>query len=406
MNTLARLRARVLMAEAEALGLGVAEPAAVAVQRPPAPTLAQVIAATTGAFTPATAATYRSYWRLAIAMLGDRPIDAIGIADLQAVVDAAAARARNHRARSSGRSAREATISALRAVMGRAMAAGISTTNPAAALTKPRRAHSRRRALTDNELSDLIEVIRTLSPDLDLDLLLVRFHLETGARRHGALGLGLLDLDPTRSTVWLDEKDRPREQPVSPSLSDLLQRHVRARTPDRATGSVLRRRDGTPITGRTYDALFARSRSALPWTDRTPLSAHVLRHTAVTAVARIAGYPVAQAFAGHAAPTVTGRYIHATLATFGGPRRGRGRQCRSPPLNRPTTNRVPRSRGGPRARRRTCRRTAGSGRLRPAGHANPAPAQPVAWPWPGTASPPTTRRSGRCRPSSRPAAPR
>ena len=45
------------------------------------------------------------------------------------------------------------------------------------------------------------------------------------------------------------------------------------------------------------------------------MSAHVLRHTAITAIARIAriaGYPVAQAFAGHAPTSVTGRYIHAT----------------------------------------------------------------------------------------------
>jgi len=37
-------------------------------------------------------------------------------------------------------------------------------------------------------------------------------------------------------------------------------------------------------------------------------------HTAITAVGRLAGYPVAQAFAGHAPPSVTGRYLHATLA--------------------------------------------------------------------------------------------
>ncbi|MGH3371974.1 MAG: hypothetical protein ACRDPR_18470 [Nocardioidaceae bacterium] len=40
----------------------------------------------------------------------------------------------------------------------------------------------------------------------------------------------------------------------------------------------------------------------------------MLRHTAITNVARLAGYAIAQAFAGHTPPTVTGRYIHATLA--------------------------------------------------------------------------------------------
>ena len=42
---------------------------------------------------------------------------------------------------------------------------------------------------------------------------------------------------------------------------------------------------------------------------RTPVSAHALRHTDITAVARVAGYPVAQAFAGHAPPSVTGSYM-------------------------------------------------------------------------------------------------
>ena len=39
----------------------------------------------------------------------------------------------------------------------------------------------------------------------------------------------------------------------------------------------------------------------------------MLRHTAITAVGRLAGYPVAQAFAGHAPPSVTGTYLHATI---------------------------------------------------------------------------------------------
>jgi hypothetical protein len=34
--------------------------------------------------------------------------------------------------------------------------------------------------------------------------------------------------------------------------------------------------------------------------------------TRITAIARIGGYPVAQAFAGHASTSVTGRYLHAT----------------------------------------------------------------------------------------------
>ncbi len=81
-----------------------------------------------------------------------------------------------------------------------------------------------------------------------------------------------------------------------------------------ADAAVFRTRSGSPITDRRYDRLFARVRRHLGWDHRIPLTAHVLRHTAITRVGRIAGYPVAQAFAGHAPPTVTGRYLHATLA--------------------------------------------------------------------------------------------
>lgn len=52
----------------------------------------------------------------------------------------------------------------------------------------------------------------------------------------------------------------------------------------------------------------------MPWAARTPVSAHVLRHAAITAIGRIGGYPVALAFAGHTPATVTGRYLHATPA--------------------------------------------------------------------------------------------
>jgi hypothetical protein len=39
----------------------------------------------------------------------------------------------------------------------------------------------------------------------------------------------------------------------------------------------------------------------------------LLRHTATNAIARHAGYPVAQTFAGHTPPHVTGHYLQATI---------------------------------------------------------------------------------------------
>lgn len=101
---------------------------------------------------------------------------------------------------------------------------------------------------------------------------------------------------------------------MSPSLVALLEHHGEQRGAAGLDDPVLRAAHGAPLSARRYDTLFDRARTCLDWADRTPVSAHVLRHTAITAIGRIAGYPVAQAFAGHTPPTVTGRYLHATLA--------------------------------------------------------------------------------------------
>jgi integrase/recombinase XerC len=310
-----QLRARLLLEEARALGLDVADLVAAATGEPKAVTVAAWIDEIAPTFGPSTAATYRPYWRLTTQLLGERYLAELTTADLAAVIDAAAERARVHRPESTGRASRETCIAALRAVYARAVDAGHLTVNPAAALRKPLRTTSRRRALDDRELTDLADAVRAASNDPDLDLLLIRFHLETGARRQGALNLRRRDIDTTRATVWLREKnDTEREQPASPSLVELLGAHAADRGGRGVLDAVFRNRRGEPITGRHYDRLFARARECLGWDDRTPVSAHVLRHTAVTRIGRIAGYPVAQAFAGHAPPTVTGRYLHATLA--------------------------------------------------------------------------------------------
>lgn len=306
------VRARVVLEEARLLGLDLADLLAVADADVAIPTVAELVATIAPTFTTGTAATYRPYWRLMVDLHGDRRLAELDVTALQQVVDAAVERASNNRPGSTGRASAESCIAALRALYQRATAAGLVTVNPARALTKPRRPRPRRRALDEDEQTDLINAIRATSLDPDLDLLIVRFHLETGARRSGALALGRADLDERRATVWLTEKGSAREQPISPTLLTLLERRHAARA--HGDPSVLRRRDGRPVTARDYDRLFARARSLLPWARRTPVSAHVLRHTAITAIAGIGGYPVAQAFAGHAPAGVTDRYVHAGLA--------------------------------------------------------------------------------------------
>jgi len=150
-----RLRAAVLLAEAAALGLALEDLiAAHTTPPPPAPTLTEHINLIAPTFSPGTAATYNSYWRLAAEHLGDRRLTDITIVDLHLVVADAARRAQQRRPGSTGRSSQETCVAALRALFNLAYVAGLIATNPAAALTqaptspepptRPRRPRARR----------------------------------------------------------------------------------------------------------------------------------------------------------------------------------------------------------------------------------------------------------------------
>jgi integrase/recombinase XerC len=162
------LRARVVMAEACELGLSiddlVAAAASLGLHRAPI-TVAEYLDTIAGTFSAGTAATYGTYWRLAIDRFGDRPLGEVSVDDCAAVVAEAACRAHQHRSASDGRSSSENCVSALRALFARAEQAGLIATNPAAAVRKPRRGRSRRRPLEHRELTELIDAIATTSRD-------------------------------------------------------------------------------------------------------------------------------------------------------------------------------------------------------------------------------------------------
>jgi hypothetical protein len=143
------VRARVLVAEATALGLTIEDLVAASSQAPRAssavPTVAEYLAVVSPTFTKGTLRTYRSYWRLAEAQLGDRPIDTVSVDDCEVVLAAAVRRAQRQRPGSDARSPRENCVAALRALFGRAERARLILHNPAANLDKPRRASRGRR---------------------------------------------------------------------------------------------------------------------------------------------------------------------------------------------------------------------------------------------------------------------
>jgi integrase/recombinase XerC len=116
--------------------------------------------------------------------------------------------------------------------------------------------------------------------------------------------------------VWLDEKfSQEREQPLSPSLIERILAHAASRGSTGRGDKVFRTRRGQPISRRRYNTLFDKVQAALLWSAWTPVTAHVLRHTAGTAVERIAGEAIAEAFLGHKPATYTRALIGEVTAT-------------------------------------------------------------------------------------------
>lgn len=246
------------------------------------------------------------YWRLLIAAHGGRHLDELSTDDLADVVAFAGQRAKENRPGSNGRSSEEAATAAIRALYRRAKASRLVGDNPAAELDKPKRLPNSRRALTEDELAEVWGTTARLSRDPELDLLIIRFHTESGARQGGALALTFGDIDEARQTLWLHEKGgKSREQPVSATLLQALLEHGRARGSKAPEDQLLRFKPrkgsaiGRPLSRRRYDGLFSMLRRELAWAQRIRLSGHCLRHTAGTAAERLTSFAVARAFLGH-----------------------------------------------------------------------------------------------------------
>jgi integrase/recombinase XerC len=284
-----------------------ASQAGIGAVRPDSPTVAEYVERVAPRFGDRTRRTYAPYWRLLVAAHGEHHLDELSTDDLADVVALAGRRAKENRPGSNGRSSEEAATAAIRALYRRAKAARLVVENPAAELDKPKRLPNSRRALTEDELAEVWETTARLSRDPDLDLLIVRFHVESGARQGGALALTVGDIDEDRQTLWLHEKGgKSREQAVSATLIGALLDHSRARGARRPEDPLLRFKPrkgsttGRPLSRRRYDGLFSMLRRELPWAQRIKLSGHCLRHTAGTAIERLTSFAVARAFLGHA----------------------------------------------------------------------------------------------------------
>jgi integrase/recombinase XerC len=278
------------------------------------PTFAQYIGRVSEAVSDGTRRVYGSYWARVEDVWGGRRLNEPTPLEIKQLVERVKAERVIRRNSRGGRTAAEHLISALRCLYGFAVADGLidEADNPAKRVPKPRRLASTRRALSEEQVSQVIQAAATTGDDSDLDLLLLRLHIETACRRGGALSLCRVDLDPNQCMVQLHEKgDSIRWQPISPTLTRRLLEHAEERGATQLHDQILRYRSGKPITSRRYDYLWQRLGRHLPWVAVQQVSAHWLRHTTLTWVERTHGYAVARAFAGH-----NGRSDAGTTSTY------------------------------------------------------------------------------------------
>jgi integrase len=280
------------------------------------PTVREYVGKVSAAAAPSTRSLLRPYWDHLIngwppkkgkgpveCAFGDYKLDEVDALDLVAGRNLAMERSRRRANSQGGQSAGEHYVTAARMLFSAAFAAGLITKDPSdpASLKKPRRPPSPREAIPREIVQKLWLAAASGGMDPHLDVLLLRFHLETGARRAGALGLAMKDVNVNRQTVTILEKGMvKREQPVTKALLTALRNHgVQRGAQLNSTDLVLRYRNGTPMTARRYDLLFKRLRKEVP--EAGPISLHYLRHTAITLVERVSSYSVARRFAGHSA---------------------------------------------------------------------------------------------------------
>ena len=274
----------------------------------PCPTHSEFVEAVEVACPPASLRTYQTTFRRLDAAFGVLRLDAVRTADLEQLA-AGIRRAAQARGHEDGSGAVRGFIHGSRFFYRTAMRHGHLVANPAMELTMPPRRRNARRALTEAELADVWTVVGGTGHDPVLDLLLLDLHRETAARRGGAIGLRLRDIDPVRGSFLVREKGgHQREVPAS---GDLLRRvlslaHARgARAPD---DPALRFRDGSPVSRRRYNSIFDRVQRRLPWAANLGVSIHWLRHTTLTDVSNAAGPRIAAAYAGHLDRSVTDIY--------------------------------------------------------------------------------------------------
>jgi site-specific recombinase XerC len=205
--------------------------------------------------------------------------------------------------------------------------------DPSQEIDKPKRIDGTRLALEQAQLDELWAVCTGTGDDPVLDEMIVETILVAGARKEGILNLTLGGLDHAECTIRLDEKNsKVVHQPVPDWFVAKLHAFALDRGASALEDAVFRRRGsagrpGKKIGSRRFDYLFQdRVQARLEWADKEKVTAHTLRHHAISVVERTFGRSVAIAFARHEPEDVNGRYTvarprevaTAVIAIYGG----------------------------------------------------------------------------------------
>lgn len=240
-----------------------------------------------------------------VPFFGDRPVHAIGVADIQSFYDAMDGLSKS--------TVRQMSI-ILHQVFRAAMEDKLIGCNP---MESGRLSYggkvTTREALKQSSIQDIIRQLVRLR---GRDLLLLALLIYTGERRGEALGLRWEDIDfdddmiyvkravsfPTNQPTIGETKSRAgiRAIPLLPELKRIL--------------SAYRKQDGfivgdgdKPLTERSYRRAYERIKKKLELHGAT---AHVFRHTFLTMAVDAVDLKTLQTIAGHASHITTMRYVH------------------------------------------------------------------------------------------------
>ncbi len=239
---------------------------------------------------------------------GERPINQITTGDIQAFL--------NERSHLAEKTLKEMLV-LIRAIFRSAKEDKLILENPAESsrLTIPSSKKTERKALTQDELTDIIRSLGKLSND---DRRLMSLFIFTGMRRGEVLGLRWEDIDAeagwihvVRNAVFPGGKNDAvigtpktekgkRSIPLDPVLWELLQ-------PEETTGYVIG--GDAPITKMVYHRTMQRIERKI---DMHGATAHVFRHSYATMLNATGASPkTIQGIIGHAdISTTMNRYVH------------------------------------------------------------------------------------------------